>query len=440
MMCGQRAGAVLVGLTLVAAATATDDARGPAEPAISLTLIPPSPVTDQITLEIRSAVWNRTPASRTFDVAFYLDEEQPTALMHRAKVEVAAGAAGGVTFRWPTAGHAGKHRIAVVARSGDETRRFERPIEILAAQVRSTRRLGGAWVDIYHHSEAEGKYFNEELAKMTGPQWRELVRAMHDVQMDILVITMMFQNFTHRGRHQIETEGYAGKAYYPSRLFPGRMPIAAQDPLESILSEADRLDMQVMPGVGMYAFFDYTPGSLRWHQQVAAELWERYGHHPSFYGWYVSGEKDGGLGNAEERREIVEFFKEFTPYLRRLAPDKPVMLAPNCFHLRGAEATYRQLLPHLDILCPFGFHRMPAGDLRGEEAAALMQSLCDEAGCHLWMDLESFVFRHGVELHPRPIQGLISDFSRFPDFEKTLHYQFPGAIRPSSFTAITSGS
>jgi hypothetical protein len=283
-------------------------------------------------------------------------------------------------------------------------------------------------VDLYHHDPAEGKPFDEELGKMTDAQWRELVRAMHEVDQNLLVITMMFQNFTHRGRHKIETEGYHGKAYYPSRLFPGRMPIVAPDPLEAILSEADRLGMQVMPGIGMYAFFDFTAGSLRWHKQVAAELWERYGHHPSFFGWYVSEEKDGSLGDAEERRELVAFFREFTAHVRRLAPDRPVMLAPNCFHLRGAEPAYRELLPHLDIICPFGFHRMPAGDLRGEEAAALMQSLCDAAGCHLWMDLESFVFRNGAELHPRPIPGLVSDFSRFPNFEKTLHYQFPGLM------------
>ena len=377
MMCGQRAGAVLVGLALVAAATATDDARGPAEPAISLTLIPPSPVADQITLEIRSGVWNRTPEPRTFDVGFYLDEEQSAALLHHGKVEVAAGAASGIAFRWSTAGHAGKHRIAVVARSGDDTRRIERPLEILAAQVRSTRRLGGAWVDIYHHSEAEGKYFNEELAKMTGPQWRELVRAMHEVQMDILVITMMFQNYTHYGKHTIERDGYHGKAYYPSKLFAGRMPIAYADPLEAILTEADRLGMHVLPGIGCYAFFDYTPGALDWHKQVAAEVWERYGHHPSLYGWYISGEKDGGLGSAREREEIVAFFREFTPFVRRLAPDKPVMLATNCYHLRGAEETYRQLLPHVDILAPFAFHRMPAGDLSGEEAATLLTGLCE---------------------------------------------------------------
>jgi hypothetical protein len=251
---------------------------------------------------------------------------------------------------------------------------------------------------------------------------------MHEVDQNLLVITMLFQNFTHRGQHDIASAGYRGKSYYPSKLFPGRMPIACQDPLEAILSQADKLGMHVMPGIGIYAFFDFGPGSLQWHRQVATEFWERYGHHPSFYGWYVSEEKDGGLGTTEERKEIAAFFAEFTPFAHRLAPDKPVMLAPNCFHLRGADAAYRELLPHLDILCPFGFHRMPEGDLPGEEAAAWMQSLCDQSGCHLWMDLESFVFRNGVELHPRPIRGLVSDFTRFPNFEKTLHYQFPGLM------------
>ena len=144
------------------------------------------------------------------------------------------------------------------------------------------------------------------------------------------------------------------------------------------------------------------------------------------------------FGN-EERREIVEFFRELTPHLHRLTPEKPVMLATNSYHLRGAEAAYRQLLPHLDILCPFAYHRMTAGDLTGEEAAARLQSLCDRSGCHLWMDLESFVFRNVWELHPRPIEGLLSDISRFPNFEKILHYQFPGMMSAPEMTRQPGG-
>jgi hypothetical protein len=396
--------------------------------AARLALIPPSPVTDRIALDIRAAVYWAGTREAKFDIAVYLDAEQPDKLLLREKIDVPAGEARGIRLRWPTKGQAGKHTIVCVARQGTETFRAERPLEVLATGSRSTKRLGGAWVDIYQFDEPSGKAFNADLGKMTDQQWRELVQAMHAVDQDILVVTMMFNNFTHRGLHKIETEGYQGKAFYPSKLHPGRVPIASHDPLETILSEADRLGMHVMPGVGCYAFFDFTSGSLRWHKQVADELWQRYGHHPSFYGWYISEEKDGGLGDKEERREIVEFFRELTPHLHRLAPEKPVMLATNSYHLRGAEETYRQLLPRLDILCPFAFHRMPAGDLTGEEAAAVLQSLCDEAGCHFWLDLETFVFRNGRELHPRPIQGLVSDISRFPNFEKILHFEFPGMM------------
>ncbi len=405
---------------------ATSEAPAPA--AISLTLIPPSPVTDHIMLDIRAAVHNSSATARTVAVAVYLDKENPAHELHHEALAIAPGSAQGVTFRWSTQGNAGRHRVLVVARAGAKTTRAQQPVVILPSLAPSTRRLGGAWVDLYHHDEAEGKPFNADLARMTAAQWRELVRAMHAVDQDILVITMLFQNFTHRGRHHIETEGYHGRAYYPSKLFPDRMPIACPDPLEAILSEADRLGMHVLPGVGVYAFFDYGPGSLRWHEQVADELWQRYGHHRSFYGWYVSEEKDGSLGNAEERREVVEFFREFRAHVRRLAANKPVMLAVNCFHLRGAAAAYGELLPHVDILCPFGFQRMPAGDLTGEEAATRLQSWCDQAGCHLWLDVESFVFRNGGALHPRPIAGLVNDLTRFPSFEKTLHYQFPGLM------------
>ena len=412
---------------------------------ISLTLIPPSPVTDRIELDIRGSVRNDVDVARTLEVVLYLDEEKPQQRLHQAALTIDPQSAAGFGFRWPTQGHAGRHRIIMTARSGDVTLRMERRIEIIPSDVRSTRRLGGAWVDLYHHDEQEGRPFNAELGKMTDENWRELVRAMHATEQNLLVITMMFQNFTHRTKHDFTPETYPGKAYYPSELYPARMPIASTDPLETIMDEADKLGMHVMPGVGMYAFFDYTPNSLRWCTNVADELWRRYGRHPSFYGWYLSHEQGGGLyipglgDPALQRREIVDFFRTFTSHVKRYAPDKPVLLATNPYGLRGAEDTYRQLLSHVDILGPFGFHRMPEGDLTGEQAATLLQSLCDEAGCHLWLDVETFVFQNGVELHPRPIGELIGDLRRFTTFEKILHYQFPGMMSAPEMTCQPGG-
>ncbi len=422
----------LAAMSASAAGAAADNVRLEASgPSISLTLIPPAPISDQITLDVRGAVRNKSASAKKYQVRLYLDHERPESLLHEEPLAVEPRSARGFRFDWPVRNQGGQHRLILVAKSGWRTLRAVQPIEILPSTIRSTQRLGGAWVDIYHFSEKEGKLFNPELGKMTDRQWRELVRAMHEVDQNIMVITMVFENYTHRGQHKIETEGYHGKAYYPSKLYPGRMPIAAKDPLETIFSEADRLGMHVLPGVGNYAFIDYTPGALAWSKRVADELWARYGRHASFYGWYITPEQHGSLGSAAERAEMLAFFEEFTPYVRRLAPDKPILLAPNSYKVKGAEAAYRKLLPNLDILCPFGFHRMPRGDSTGEEAAAILQSLCAQSGTHLWMDLESFLFLDNVNggpLIPRPIEGLVSDFTRFGNFEKILHYQFPGLM------------
>ena len=47
---------------------------------------------------------------------------------------------------------------------------------------------------------------------------------------------------------------------------------APGDPLEAVLCEADKHEMNVMVGVGGYAWFDFTQGSLQWHKTVADEL------------------------------------------------------------------------------------------------------------------------------------------------------------------------
>ena len=408
---------------------------------VSMTLIPPSPVTDQITLDIRVGVRNGDPAPRAFEVSVFLDHEEPGSCLHRERIEVAGHQAAGLKFRWPTAGHGGSHTVLAVVACGDDVHRTSRPLRILPSTIRSTETIGGAWAGLYHWSDSEGLHWNTDLKTMSGDQWRELVRGMHEIGMDIINIQELFRNEEYAGKHHIEVEGYKGQAFYPSALYPGRMPIAAADPLEAIFDEADKLGMSVLPGIGMYAWFDYSPASLAWHIRVADEIWARYGHHPSFYGWKISEEGHGGLGFGigstgadleREHRQLVEFFRCFGAHVRRLAPDKPVMVARSTHGMRGAEDTYRELLKHLDILCSFCFHRMPADDMTGDEAAAMLQSLCDEAGAHLWMNMEVFLFEGGGDcgapLIPRPIAGVREDMLRFPNFEKILCYQYPGLM------------
>ena len=262
-----------------------------------------------------------------------------------------------------------------------------------------------------------------------------MIRSMHKIEMDMVVIQEVFRHQAYIGS-STTVEDYPGKAFYPSKLYPGRMDIAAEDPIEAILSEADKQGMQVLMGVGMFAWFDFTPESLEWHKRVAKELWDMYGHHESFYAFYVSEESGGGLNNWEpdpqrskERKvEIVHFFKEFKEFCSALAPEKPIMLATNSFDVPVGMDTYPELLKYLDILCPFGFARMPATDISGKEAADLLQKVCDEANAHLWFDLEAFLFNPDNSLYPRPIEQIIHDLNLFDNFEKILCYQFHGVF------------
>ena len=404
-----------------------------AQKSSSLTLIPPSPVSEKITISVRGAVQNQSDHRQTVETTVYLDYESDSTLLFQETVLVQPQSAKGINFRWPAKGYFGDHQILFINKTEGKIEKAIQPITILPSQTRSVNTIDGAWFGFYHWSEDEGRLWNDEIKKMSEGQWREQVKAMNEIGMNIIVAQEMFRNQMYVEDHSIEKDGYHGKAFYPSDLYPGRMPIDARDPLESIMLEADERGMHVFVGVGLYAWFDFTKGSLEWHKKIANELWNRYGHHPSFYGWYISEEVPGRLSaNSEkavskvQQQEIVHFFKEFQKYVRTLAPDKPVMLATNSYQIKDGIEVYPKLLKYLDILCPFGFHRMPDDDVSGEEAAALLQKLCDEAGAHLWMDMEAFLFGNDKELYPRPVDGLISDLKRFQNFEKILCYQFPG--------------
>ena len=407
------------------------------QPGISLTLIPPTTITDKVNLDIRAGLKNSGEHSSTVDLTFYLNDEKKSSVLHKAQVEIPPAQSKAVKFLMPTAGRTGMNEIILVAEGDGFKQKITKQIEIISSDVRSTKTIGGAWIGFYHWSETEGKMWNPVLKQLSDAQWREMVSGMHEIGMDIIVIQESFSNQKYVGEHSIPETGYEGKAFYPSALYPARMPIAAADPIEAVLSGADSLGMHVFMGVGMYAWFDYTAGSLEWHKKVARELWERYGHHSSFYGFYVSEEGMGSLDCFEKdstkhdmrRAEVLNFFREFIPYCKNMAPDKPVMFAPNGWGVGRSKGAYPELLKNVDIISPFAFARMPEGDLTGPEAIALLQKYCDDAQAHLWLDLEAFLFNEQEGyLYPRPIEQIEGDLELFHNFEKVICYQYPGVF------------
>ena len=402
---------------------------------VGLTLIPPGKISNKINLDIRGGIVNRGNSLQTYQVSLFWDKEKKSALLCDTTLKISSSKSDVVKIMIPMKDKVGKHKVILKVSDGKRVYRKTKEIEVIQSDIRSIQQISGAWTGIYHWSEEEGKHWKKKKKKMTDDHWREMIRSMHKIEMDMVVIQEVFRHQAYIGS-STTVEDYPGKAFYPSKLYPGRMDIAAEDPIEAILSEADKQGMQVLMGVGMFAWFDFTPESLEWHKRVAKELWDMYGHHESFYAFYVSEESGGGLNNWEpdpqrskERKvEIVHFFKEFKEFCSALAPEKPIMLATNSFDVPVGMDTYPELLKYLDILCPFGFARMPATDISGKEAADLLQKVCDEANAHLWFDLEAFLFNPDNSLYPRPIEQIIHDLNLFDNFEKILCYQFPGVF------------
>lgn len=404
---------------------------------IGLTLIPPGVITDKVDLDVRAGIVNTGSDDAEYRISLYANDGKGDSLFHSSSLCIAAGESGVVKCILPAGSLSGGGNTIVCEVISDGKKwRKEKSVKVIESEIRASGLISGAWAGIYHWSEEEGKHWNAAIRNLTDDQWREMVGSMHKIGMDLIVIQEVFRNNDYVGSHGTTVENYQGRAFYPSRLYPGRMPVASRDAVEAILSEADKLGMDVLLGVGMFAWFDFTAESLEWHKNVVSELWDRYGKHESLYGFYVSEECAGNLYNSEQsdsmkvvrKREIADFFREFKSYVSKFAPDKPVMLATNSMGVLDGADGYPALLENLDILCPFGFARMPEGDLSGKEAAELLQKFCDNAGAHLWFDLEAFLFNPDMSLYPRPIEEIIHDLNLLDNFEKVLCYQYPGVF------------
>ena len=403
---------------------------------VGLSLIPPDQITNKVDLDIRGGLINKGDKLSNYEVSIYLNKVSKKNLLHFSDNQVAANKAIEIKHKLITKDLVGDHKIIMVVKNNGRTNKISKNFRVIESETRSTKQIDGAWAGIYHWSETEGKHWNADIKKMTDAQWSEMVRSMNKIQMNTIVIQEVFRNEEYVGKHNTTVDNYKGTAFYPSKLYVDRVDITAEDPIEAILAEADKHNMNVFLGIGMFAWFDFTTESLKWHKNIAKELWDKYGHHPSFYGFYVSEESGGSLDNWESTaelrykrsQEIVRFFQEFSLYCHDLAPDKPIMLATNSFGVPSGEETYPALLQNLDILCPFGFARMPEGDLTGKQAADRLQALCDKYGSHLWFDLETFLFNPDQSLYPRPMEEIIRDLTMLDNFEKILCYQYPGVF------------
>lgn len=288
----------------------------------SFTVVPPGPVSDRTRVELRLAVPNPSATPRTVTVEFLVGRGKSEHLINSQRVTVLPGDQAFAHAWWKTEGQAGKHRLRYRVKDIKRTQTGEWPLEVIRSDTPALPRLQAGWLDPLGLDSA---VYPRNRPPAT-QDVRETVRGMKRLGMSLVIITY------------VEYQGYF---FYPSVLrFHDRdmkREAAGQkfsfDVVGTVLDEAERQGMHVILGLGrggdtpLLWQFERPDWPERNREgidiscRVARELWERYGHRRSFYGWYLTHEMND-LARASA------YYDPVARFCHGLSPDKPVLAAP----------------------------------------------------------------------------------------------------------------
>lgn len=391
------------------------------DPSFCLTLIPGTRASNQVRPELRAQADCLAGTTGQLTVDFVQDGVQ------RRTFSYPLARGGRLTERLDLSGLQGEYRIeARLEEDGRLVRSRAMAFEVVQSGQVSTGMIDGAWISLVHWSDDEAQRFNPRLKTAEAPDWANHIEGMHCLGINTIVIQNLFHNNEYVNQHRQTAETYPGRSFYSSRFAPSRYPIPCEDPVEIVLQTADRLGMAVFAGIGMYAWFDLSRESLKWHLGVTREVFERYGHHPSLYGWYIPEEMFGDLlenplfNYPGHEQDIADFFAEYQSLIRSLTPTKPVLFAINNADFNRKADRWRCILPNVDILSPFGFARNPDNNLD------YMIEVCRECGTRLWVDFELFRFPFPDGLRPKDFDVLVRELADYRQSEIVLGYQYTG--------------
>ena len=169
------------------------------------------------------------------------------------------------------------------------------------------------------------------------------------------------------------------------------------DLLEFILSEADKLDMKVFIGLydtGKYWRLNDWQNEVDLNYRIIDELEERYNHHRSWFGWYISHE-----GDIKFHQEKI--WKPLARKMRKDTPEKKILISPRYagrkyepqfaitpeIHVRHFEYLYEEMAGLLDYAAFMDGH-VDFKELDSFMAAT--REVSDRFGVEFWSNLETF--------------------------------------------------
>lgn len=233
--------------------------------------------------------------------------------------------------------------------------------------------------------------------------------------------------------------GYQNKCIFQARSLPDLLPIY-EDLGEIFYSLADKHGLKLF--FGTYDSGHYWMRRTWWKEVEVNrffldEAYARYGHHPSFAGWYLSHET--GRNDAH----IIELFNHIGKHCKSLA-ELPVLISP---FPQGAKQsptgamTLDESFDHWDRIFEatqgaFDICAFQDGQVHYQELPRFVEGIAELGGKHgitIWSNLETFDRDMPIKFPPadwRYLRFKMEAASKVA--EKIITFEFPHFMSPHS--------
>ncbi len=287
--------------------------------------------------------------------------------------------------------------------------------------------ITGTWFEFRHHTEAEGVYWNDACREFTEEEWKELID-------DIAALGMKYMPMMCTA---LVTDDEA-EAYFETDIFP-MADMKCKDPMRVMFERADKHGIKIFVSCGFYGLYTKPYINIASEEvrirafKAMKELYERYGHYNSFYGWYLPDEK---WVNPYFSEEFIEYVNIYTAYGRELMPNAKTLIAPYGVADIKADEKFIEQLTRLEVDYVAYQDGVGAGSAAVEKTGDYFKALRkahDAAGkSKLWADVEFFEFEGErgksalIPADPKRVMRQIEAVS--PYAEEILCYQHQGLM------------
>lgn len=289
------------------------------------------------------------------------------------------------------------------------------------------KNITGSWFEFRHHSPAEGKYWNDTCKSFTAEQWYAKVKEIASFGMKYLVLMNTAIVY--------DDDEYC---YFDTDIFPFAN-MECKDPIGVLLSAADEYGIKVFISCGFYGNWTKPAENMKSDKvrerafKAMRQLWEKYGSHPSFYGWYFPDETCI-LGHFS--KHFISYVNAYCAEARKIAPSTRTLIAPFGTKIAITDRKYVRQLKEMNV--DFVAYQDEVGVKKSSPRQTAryfkrLKKAHDKAGkSEIWADIELFTFEGAVyrsALIPAPIERIKKQIEAVsPYVSEILCYQYIGLL------------